>query len=225
MDISHRFRDRSEAGRYLGEELRQRGYTAGVDLIVLALPRGGVPVGYEVSRALNAPLDVFVVRKVGVPGHEELAMGAVASGGVNVVNEDVLDMLRIPREMFQVVARKELQEVERREKEYRGDKARPDLKGKTVILVDDGLATGSTMLAAVRAVRLAGAERIVVAVPVAAEQTCDAFRQEGDDVICAITPEPFHAVGIWYEDFSQTSDEEVRELLRKSREQVGVEMK
>ena len=225
MDISHRFRDRSEAGRYLGEELRQRGYTAGVDLIVLALPRGGVPVGYEVSRALNAPLDVFVVRKVGVPGHEELAMGAVASGGVNVVNEDVLDMLRIPRAMFQVVARKELQEVERREKEYRGDKARPDLKGKTVILVDDGLATGSTMLAAVRAVRLAGAERIVVAVPVAAEQTCDAFRQEVDDVICAITPEPFHAVGIWYEDFSQTSDEEVRELLRKSREQVGVEMK
>ena len=225
MDISHRFRDRSEAGRYLGEELRQRGYTAGVDLIVLALPRGGVPVGYEVSRALNAPLDVFVVRKVGVPGHEELAMGAVASGGVNVVNEDVLDMLRIPRAMFQVVALKELQEVERREKEYRGDKARPDLKGKTVILVDDGLATGSTMLAAVRAVRLAGAERIVVAVPVAAEQTCDAFRQEVDDVICAITPEPFHAVGIWYEDFSQTSDEEVRELLRKSREQVGVEMK
>ena len=221
MDISHRFRDRSEAGRYLGEELRQRGYTAGVDLIVLALPRGGVPVGYEVSRALNAPLDVFVVRKVGVPGHEELAMGAVASGGVNVVNEDVLDMLRIPREMFQVVARKELQEVERREKEYRGDKARPDLKGKTVILVDDGLATGSTMLAAVRAVRLAGAERIVVAVPVAAEQTCDAFRSEVDDVICAITPEPFHAVGIWYEDFSQTSDEEVRELLARASQKLS----
>jgi len=221
MDISHRFRDRSEAGRYLGEELRQRGYTAGVDLIVLALPRGGVPVGYEVSRALNAPLDVFVVRKVGVPGHEELAMGAVASGGVNVVNEDVLDMLRIPPAMFQVVARKELQEVERREKEYRGDKARPDLKGKTVILVDDGLATGSTMLAAVRAVRLAGAERIVVAVPVAAEQTCDAFRQEVDDVICAITPEPFHAVGIWYEDFSQTSDEEVRELLARASQKLS----
>jgi len=225
MDNSHRFRDRSEAGRYLGEELRQRGYAAGADVLVLALPRGGVPVGYEVSRALNALLDVFVVRKVGVPGHEELAMGAVASGGVNVVNDDVLDMLRILRAMFEVVARKELQEVERREKEYRGEKARPDLKGKTVILVDDGLATGSTMLAAVRAVRLAGAERIVVAVPVAAEQTCDAFRSEVDDVICAITPEPFHAVGIWYEDFSQTSDEEVRELLRKSREEVGVEMK
>src|SRR5436305_4437256 len=150
------FRDRVDAGKRLAVELA--GYAERADVVVLGLPRGGIPVAEQVAVGLGATLDVFVVRKVGVPGHEELAMGAVASGGVNVVNEDVLDMLRIPREMFQVVARKELQEVERREKEYRGDKARPDLKGKTVILVDDGLATGSTMLAAVRAVRLAGAE-------------------------------------------------------------------
>jgi predicted phosphoribosyltransferase len=221
MENGQRFRDRFEAGRILGEELRQRGYAAGTDVIVLALPRGGVPVGYEVAGALHAPLDVFIVRKVGVPGHEELAMGAIASGGVKVVNEDVLDMLRLPRAMFEAVAKKELREVERREKEYRGDRPRLDLKGKTVILVDDGLATGSTMLAAVRAVALAGAERIVVAVPVAAEETCDAFRGEVDDVICAITPQPFHAVGIWYEDFSQTSDQEVRELLARAAEELS----
>jgi putative phosphoribosyl transferase len=216
MENGQRFRDRFEAGRILGEELRQRGYGAAPDVLVLALPRGGVPAGYEVARALHAPLDVFIVRKVGVPGHEELAMGAIASGGAKVVNQDVLDMLRLPRAMFEAVAKKELQEVERREKEYRGNRPRPDLKGKIVILVDDGLATGSTMLAAVRAVRLAGAERIVMAVPVAAQQTCDLFRSEVDEVICAITPQPFHAVGIWYEDFSQTSDEEVRQLLARA---------
>jgi len=221
MENDQRFRDRFEAGRFLGEELRQRGYGAGADVLVLALPRGGVPVGYEVARALHAPLDVFIVRKVGVPGHEELGMGAIASGGVKVVNEDVLDMLRIPRAMFEVVASKELQEVERREREYRGERSRPDVKGKTVILVDDGLATGSTMLAAVRAVALAGAERIVVAVPVAAAETCDAFRHEVDDVICAITPQPFHAVGIWYENFEQTSDDEVRELLARAAEELS----
>ena len=221
MESARRFGDRFEAGRYLGEELRQRGYAAGAGVIVLALPRGGVPVGYEVARALHAPLDLFIVRKVGVPGHEELAMGAIASGGVKVVNEDVLDTLRLPRAMFEVVARKELQELERREREYRGNGSRPDLAGKTVILVDDGLATGSTMLAAVRAVRLAGAERIVVAVPVAANETCDAFRPEVDDVICAITPEPFYAVGVWYEDFSQTSDQEVRELLARASEELS----
>jgi len=220
MENSQRFRDRIEAGRLLGEELRQRGYAAGTDVIVLALPRGGVPVGYEVAKALHVPLDVFIVRKVGVPGHEELAMGAIASGGVKVVNQDVLDMLRLPQAMFEAAARKELLEVERREREYRGNRPRPDLKDKTVILVDDGLATGSTMLAAVRAVALMGAERIVVAVPVAAVETCDAFRSEVDDVICAITPQPFHAVGIWYENFEQTSDEEVRRLLAKAREEI-----
>ena len=222
MQNGQRFRDRIEAGRLLGEELRQRGYAGGTDVIVLALPRGGVPVGYEVAKALHAPLDVFIVRKVGVPGHEELAMGAIASGGVKVVNEDVLDMLRLPRAMFEAAARKELLEVQRREREYRGDRPRPDLKDKTVILVDDGLATGSTMLAAVRAVALMGAERIVVAVPVAAAETCDAFRSEVDDVICAITPQPFHAVGIWYENFEQTSDEEVRELLEKAETEVAL---
>jgi len=220
MQNGQRFRDRIEAGRLLGEELRQRGYAGGTDVIVLALPRGGVPVGYEVAKALHAPLDVFIVRKVGVPGHEELAMGAIASGGVKVVNQDVLDMLRLPQAMFEAAARKELLEVERREREYRGNRPRPDLKDKTVILVDDGLATGSTMLAAVRAVALMGAERIVVAVPVAAVETCDAFRSEVDDVICAITPQPFHAVGIWYENFEQTSDEEVRRLLAKAREEI-----
>ena len=221
MRTSGSFLDRFEAGRYLGEELRQRGYAAAPDVLVLALPRGGVPVGYEVARALHAPLDVFIVRKVGVPGHEELAMGAIASGGVKVVNEDVLDMLRLPRAMFEAAAKKELREVERRESEYRGDRPRLDLKGKTVVVIDDGLATGSTMLAAVRAVRLAGAERIVVAVPVAAEETCDAFRSEVDEVICAITPQPFHAVGIWYQDFSQTSDEEVRALLARASQELS----
>lgn len=216
-----RFHNRLEAGRYLGEQLRQHGYAAAANLLVLALPRGGVPVGYEVARTLHAPLDVFIVRKVGVPGHEELAMGAIASGGTKVVNEDVLEMLRIPRAIFEVTAGNELREVERREREYRGTRPRPDHRGKNVILVDDGLATGSTMLAAVRAVRIAGAERIVVAVPVAADETCDAFRSEVDEVICAITPQPFHAVGIWYEDFSQTSDEEVRELLARASQELS----
>jgi len=222
MNEQRRFRDRAEAGRFLAEELKRRGYGDRSDVIVLALPRGGVPVGYQVARELHAPLDVFIVRKVGVPGHEELALGAIASGGVKVVNEDVLDVLKIPRAAFEALAKREIQELERREREYRGERMRPEVKGKTVILVDDGLATGSTMLAAVRAVGLMGAEKIVVAVPVAAEETCDMFRSEVDEVICGITPQPFHAVGIWYENFEQTSDEEVRELLEKAREEIGV---
>jgi predicted phosphoribosyltransferase len=209
-----------EAGRILAEEMRKRGYGDRGDVIVLALPRGGAPVGYEVARELHAPLDLFIVRKLGVPGHEELAMGAIASGGATVLNQDVIETLRIPNEVVHAVARKEMEEVRRREREYRGERARPNLKGKTVILVDDGLATGSTMLAAVRAVGLLGAERIVVAVPVAARETCEMFEQEVDETVCAITPEPFHAVGIWYENFEQTSDEEVRELLGKAREEM-----
>jgi putative phosphoribosyl transferase len=218
---AQRFHDRFEAGRILGEALRQRGYEAGAELLVLALPRGGVLVGYEVARLLHAPLDVFVVRKVGVPGHEELAMGAIASGGVKVVNKDVVEMLDVSQALFDAMASVELKELERREQEYRGRRPRPQLVSKTVILVDDGLATGSTMLAAVRAVRAAEAERIVVAVPVAASETCDAFAAEVDDVLCAITPEPFRAVGIWYEDFAQTSDEQVRELLSRAAEELS----
>jgi predicted phosphoribosyltransferase len=185
-------------------------------VLVLALPRGGVPVAYEVARALDAPLDVFLVRKLGVPGHEELAMGAIASGGVRVLNEDVVHHLRIPDEAIEKVARREQQELERREREYRGDRPPPEVSGRTVILIDDGLATGSTMRAAVMALRQQRPARIIVAVPAAAESTCDEFRAEVDEVFCAITPEPFYAVGLWYEDFSQTTDEEVRDLLERA---------
>jgi predicted phosphoribosyltransferase len=205
------FRDRTEAGRVLAERLAQ--YAGRPDLIVLALPRGGVPVAYEVARALHAPLDVFLVRKLGVPGHEELAMGAVATGGVRVLNEQVVRALRIPDAAIETVARREQQELARRERLYRGDRPPPDVRGKTVILVDDGLATGATMLAAVRALRQQQPARIVVAVPIASRETCELLREEVEDVVCAVTPEPFRAVGLWYEDFSQTADEEVRELL------------
>ncbi len=189
---------------------------AGPDVLVLALPRGGVPVAYEVARALGAPLDVFVVRKLGVPGHEELAMGAVATGGVRVLNEDVVRGLRIPDPVIDAVTAVEREELERRERLYRGDRPSPDVRGRTVILVDDGLATGATMHAAIKALRQQQPARIVVAVPTAAPETCAALRREVDDVVCAITPEPFYSVGLWYEDFSQTSDEEVRELLARA---------
>jgi predicted phosphoribosyltransferase len=206
-----RFRDRMEAGRLLAELLRE--YAGRDDVIVLALPRGGVPVAYEVAQALGAPLDVFVVRKLGVPGHEELAMGAVATGGVLVLDEGLVRALGIPEEELRRVVDAELRELERRDAEYRGDREPPDVEGKTVILVDDGLATGSTMRAAALAVRRLNPARVVVAVPVAAEETCDAFREVVDDVVCGVTPTPFRAVGLWYEDFSQTTDEEVRNLL------------
>lgn len=208
------FRDRSEAGRLLAERLRA--YASNPNAIVLALPRGGVPVGYEVARALGAPLDIFLVRKLGVPGYEELAMGAVASGGVRVLNADVVKGLRIPEYVIDAVAAWEQQELARRERVYRGDRPEPDVRGRTVILVDDGLATGSTMLAAIQALRQQQPARIVMAVPTAPPATCEEMRTQADDVVCAITPEPFYSVGLWYEDFSQTTDEEVRELLARS---------
>jgi len=186
------------------------------DVLVLALPRGGVPVAYEVAKALRAPLDIFLVRKLGVPGHEELAMGAIATGGVRVLNEDVMRYISISDAAIDAVAAKEQRELERREQLYRGDRPAPDVKGQTVILVDDGLATGSTMRAAAAALRQQKPARIVVAVPVSAVQTCDEYRMGVDEIVCAVTPEPFHAVGMWYEDFSQTTDEEVRELLARA---------
>lgn len=214
-----RFRDRVDAGRVLARELGV--YAGRPEVIVLALPRGGVPVAYEVARALGAPLDVFIVRKLGVPGHEELAMGAIASGGVRVLNQTVVQGLGIPPPVIEHIAQAEAAEMRRREREYRGERPPLDVRGRTVILVDDGLATGSTMRAAARALRQQGPEELVVAVPVAAEETCDEFRSEVDRIVCARTPEPFHAVGLWYEDFSQTSDEEVRVLLAKARQAGG----
>jgi putative phosphoribosyl transferase len=209
-----RFRDRAEAGRALAHALSR--YAGRDDVVVLALPRGGVPVGYEVAKELGAPLDVFLVRKLGVPGHEELAMGAIATGGVLVLDDRVLRWLGINEDQIQKTLARELDELRRREATYRDGRPLPDLKGKTVILVDDGLATGASMQAAAGAVRRHEPARIVVAVPVASRATCDRFRDEVDEVVCAVTPEPFYAVGNWYEDFSQTSDDEVRELLALS---------
>jgi putative phosphoribosyl transferase len=214
--LRQRFKDRREAGQMLGEELRHRGYADRSELLVLALPRGGVPVAYEVARSLHAPLDVFIVRKLGVPGHEELAMGAIASGGVRVLNGEVVRMLRIPKPIIDRAALIEQSELERRQRDYRGDRPVPDVRGRAVILIDDGLATGATMRAAAAALRQQGPAKVAVAVPVAAEETCEEFRGEVDDVICAVTPEPFNAVGLWYEDFSQTSDDEVRDLLDRA---------
>lgn len=212
---SRRFHDRHDAGRRLAALLDS--YAGRPDVIVLALPRGGIPVGYEVARALGAPLDVFVVRKLGVPGFEELALGALASGGARVVNNDVVRMYRISEDLLDDVTRMEQAELERREHQYRGDRPFPELAGKTIILVDDGLATGATMRAAVAAVREKAPARVVVAVPVSAAETCAAFRGIADEIVCALTPEAFHAVGLWYEDFSQTTDDEVRDLLARAR--------
>jgi erythromycin esterase-like protein/predicted phosphoribosyltransferase len=207
------FRDRRDAGRLLAEKLAA--YANRPDALVLALPRGGVPVAYEVARALGAPLDVFVVRKLGVPGYEELAMGAVATGGVRVLNDQLVERLGIPEQMIDAVAARELQELARRERRYRGGRPPPDVRGRTVILVDDGLATGATMHAAIEALRQQKPTRIVVAVPTASPETCEEMKTKADDVICAITPEPFQAVGRWYQDFSQTTDEEVEALLSR----------
>jgi predicted phosphoribosyltransferase len=209
-----RFRNRREAGRVLGERLSR--YAGREDVVVLALPRGGVPVGYEVARALGAPLDVFVVRKLGVPGREELALGAVASGGVRVLNEEVVAGLRLGEREIEPIVKRELAEVERRERAYRGGRPPLELARKLAILVDDGLATGATMRAAALAVRQLGPQSVVAAVPVAARQTCDSFRGDVDELVCAATPEPFYAVGVWYEDFAQTDDAEVRELLQET---------
>ena len=212
------FRDRRHAGQALAKTLEHYGDRP--DVIVLALPRGGVPVAYEVARALHAPLDVFIVRKLGVPGHEEYAMGAIASGGVRVLNPQVAD-LRIPQSAIDAVAEREERELGRREALYRGDRPPLVLEERTVILVDDGLATGSTMRAAATAVKQLKPRRIVIAVPVGAPDTCQDFRAQVDEVVCGITPEPFRAVGLWYEDFSQTSDDEVRELLDAMRHPVA----
>lgn len=205
------FRDRRDAGRQLAEKLRA--YANRPDVIVLALPRGGVPVSSEVARALHAPMDVFVVRKLGVPGYEELAMGAVATGRVPVMNDEIVKRLGIPDYVVDAVATGEQQELARRERLYRGGRPLPDVHGRIVILVDDGLATGATMHAAIQALRQQQPARIVVAVPTASPDTCEQMRREVDEVVCAMMPEPFHAVGQWYLDFSQTTDEEVRVLL------------
>ena len=208
------FRDRQDAGRVLAEKLAA--YANRPDVLVMALPRGGVPVAYEVARALGAPLDVFVVRKLGVPGYEELAMGAVATGGVRVLNDQLVKRLGIPDHVINAVTARERQELARRERLYRDDRPPPDISGRTVILVDDGLATGATMQAAIEALRQQNPARIVVAVPTASPDTCEEMKAKADDVICAITPQPFDAVGRWYQDFSQTTDEEVGALLART---------
>jgi len=206
-----RFRNRTDAGRQLAEKLGA--YANRSDVLVLGLPRGGVPVGFEVARALGAPLEVFLVRKLGVPGYEELAMGAVASGGGRVLNDEIVHGLGISEHEIDAAVARELPELARREQLFRGDRPPPDIEGRTVILVDDGLATGATMRAAVAALRRQRPAGIVVAVPTASPDTCEALKAEADDVICAMTPDPFFAVGHWYDDFTQTTDEEVRDFL------------
>jgi predicted phosphoribosyltransferase len=205
------FRDRHDAGRRLADALARRAPLHAP--VILALPRGGVPVGWEVARALGAPLDVMVVRKLGVPGHEELAMGAIASGGIRVVSDEVVQALAIPARVLADTAATEEDELLRRERAFRGDRPATRLAGCTVVLVDDGLATGSTMLAAVAAARAASAARVVVAVPVAPGETCSMLSEHADEVLCLSTPARFRAVGDWYDDFSQVDDDEVRRLL------------
>ena len=211
FDPSQVFQNRREAGRELAKRLEK--FRDGGDLVVLALPRGGVPVAFEVARALDAPLDIFLVRKLGLPGHPELAMGAIATGGVRVLNDDVVGWYGVPEAAIDEVARVEQIELERRERDYREGREPVSVRGRTVLLIDDGLATGSTMKAAVQAVRAQHPARIVVAVPVAAAETCHEFAEIVEEIVCVRTPEPFSAVGLWYRDFSQTTDDEVRELL------------
>ncbi len=214
MDEQQAFIDRRDAGRALASRLAK--YADRDDVVVLGLPRGGVPVAYEVASALGAPMDVFLVRKLGTPGHRELAMGAIASGGIRVLNDDVVQGYGIPDAAIESVAREEEQELLRRERAYRADRPAPDLAHRTVILIDDGLATGSTMRAAAQAVRAHNPSRVVIAVPVGARQTCAELASVADEVICARMPEPFSAVGQWYVNFDQTDDDEVRDLLQKS---------
>lgn len=206
-----RFRDRTDAGRALADAVRGR--AAGDGVVVLGLPRGGVPVAAEVARALGAPLDVFVVRKLGTPGHRELAMGAIASGGIRVMNDDLVRRLGVPPDAVQAVVDEETAELHRREAAYRSGRPPLELPARTAVLVDDGLATGATMLAAVEAVRAAEAGRVVVAVPVGSPEACDRLRAQADDLICLHEPVDFGAVGTYYSDFAQTSDDEVRRLL------------
>jgi putative phosphoribosyl transferase len=213
-----RFTDRRDAGRVLAQKLSA--YAGQTDVIVLALPRGGVPVAYEVALALNAPMDIFLVRKLGLPGREELAIGAIASGGIRVLNEDIIRVLGVPEEVINIVARNELQELGRREHAYRGDRPAPELHDRKVILIDDGLATGASMRAAVVGVRAQHPARIVIAVPAAAPELCNAFQFEVDEMVCAMTPEPFYGLSRWYRNFSQTTDEEVRMFLEEASHQL-----
>ncbi|MBD3333268.1 phosphoribosyltransferase [candidate division GN15 bacterium] len=210
------FKDRNDAGRKLAERLRS--YESRDDVIVLGLPRGGVPVGYEVALSLGAPLDIFLVRKLGVPGQEELAMGSIASGGVMVKNEDIISAADITHESLETVAAEERQELLRRESEYRGDNPPPRVKDRVVILVDDGLATGASMRAAVESVRKMEPREVVVAVPVADPQVCREFEREADNVVCVETPRPLHGVGAWYDEFEQVSDRDVKAILNSSRQ-------
>ena len=209
-----RFKNRTQAGQYLAEKLEA--YAGDPSAIVLGLPRGGVVVAYEIAKKLDLPLDIFLVRKLGVPGYEELAMGAIASGGVRVLNDDVVQRINISQGAIEEVVRREKQELERREAAYRDSRPPLDVKDKTVILVDDGLATGATMRAAVAAIRKQRPKRIVIAVPTASPDTCEEFRADVDDILCGMTPTPFYAVGAWYENFSQTTDEEVKKLLKEA---------
>lgn len=209
------FQDRREAGKLLAEKLIH--YVNKPDVLILALPRGGVPVAFEVAKKLNAPLDIFIVRKLGVPGHEELAMGAIATGGIRVMNEEILNKINISQYAIEQVTHQELLEIRRREEQYRGKRPEPIIAGKAIIIIDDGLATGSTMKAAIKALKRQGPSVIIVGVPVADRDVCSQFRQIADDVVCAITPDYLGAVGRWYEDFSQTTDEEVIELLNQAK--------
>jgi putative phosphoribosyl transferase len=208
------FKDRADAGRRLAEELS--GYSGRTDVIVLGLPRGGVPVAFEVAKGLKAPLDIFLVRKLGAPGQKELAMGAIAPGRVRVLNRDVVQALNISDEIIEAIAAEEQQELERRERAYRGDRPKPDVRGRTLILVDDGLATGASMRAAVIALRGQEPAGIIVAVPTAAPETCEALKDEVDEIVCVLTPQPFLGIGASYEEFSQMTDEEVCELLEQA---------
>jgi predicted phosphoribosyltransferase len=207
------FRNRHDAGKFLAGKLK---HLAGDEVVILALPRGGLPVAYEIAQALHAPLDIFIVRKLGVPIHEELAMGAIASGGVRVLNEEIIRRLGINKRMIDAATAEEQRELERREREYRRGREPIDVAGRIAVLVDDGLATGATMKAAVQALRKRNPKRIIVAVPVGAAETCEQFESEVDEIVCGKRPVDLGAVGMWYEDFTQTTDEEVCELLDRT---------
>ncbi|MDB6123011.1 MAG: Phosphoribosyltransferase [Pedosphaera sp.] len=211
MTVTAQFQDRYQAGRFLASRLSR--YANNPSVLVLGLPRGGVPVAYEVACALNAPLDVFLVRKMGVPGYEELAVGAVASGGIRILNQEVIQRLGISERMIEAMAQEKLQELERRERIFRGNREPMEIEGRTVILVDDGLATGASMRVAIHAIQKRGPKAVVVAVPLGSGDTCTQLRNEADDVICGMTPEPFYTVGAWYSDFIQIPDEEINRLL------------
>jgi putative phosphoribosyl transferase len=211
VDSAHIYRDRAEAGQILAKYLLAQ--ESDPNPLVLALPRGGVPVAFEIARALRAELDILLVRKLGLPGHEELAIGAIASGGMRVLNHELIEELQLSEALIDRLTATEQRELERRERLYRENRPPLIVRDRTLILIDDGLATGASMMAAIRALRPQSPKRIVVAVPVAAAETCQQFRAEADNVICPATPEPFGAVGAWYHDFSQTSDNEVRKLL------------